>query len=430
MSERLQGLSAQDADTNSIEPTGFRLSTTGTKQGLRTGIALDDQRIFLTPALYELLVRLISEDDSSWQESYSPSQLRATVSRLRDELQDDIITAKNGLYSLTIDRREIDIESFCANQTIVTEVFLSLGKALKENRLTIEGHWRVLKLIDTFFEESHQDTNRLFIFCGHRGDSDVSEAQMARDAFKFELQKRGLRWDCHHCLIEDQSRFSFENLRRGLRRFQEEANTSTVLVTKLHICSSDYHVARLFDEDRWLPELSTLRELRQELKCEIVAAGAPCVFVEGYAQQSWLARGYLSLHRLSLLQSNLMGIAGTMDIHKSKRGDREVEPGTVRELRPVSFQRLVESIEELEKLEHEVEAPYSGGFQKRVEEAMEVLPKALDLLRELRAELEGHVGKHIHQPEKGLWRKCRDNLNDVFYPLRTKLLDPDGVSSF
>lgn len=435
MSDRSDKQDSSDADSTPAghqpaNSTNFRLTTTGVKQGLRTGVVLDGNLSFLTPSLYELLTRLATDNQAEWQDSYNPSQLRATVSRLRDELQQDVVTVKDGAYSLTIEADDIDVASFNCKQSIVTEVFFSLGKALKENRLTIEGHWRVLKLIETFFEESHENINRLFIFCGHRGQADVSEAEMARDAFKFELQKRGLRWDCHHCLIEDQSRYSFENLRRGLRRFQDEVKSSQVFVTKLHICSSDYHVARLFDEDKWLPELSVLRELRQELQCEIVGAGAPCVFVDGYAQQNWLARGYLSLHRLSLLQSNLMGIAGTVDQDEARRGERLIQPGTICELRRVPFQRLVDSVVELEKLENEAVPPFAGGFQNRVAEAMDVLPKALDMMRELQSDLAGQVGKFIHNPDKKFWRQCRDTLNDVFYPLRTKLLDPDGVSSF
>ncbi len=309
--------------------------------------------------------------------------------------------------------------------TILVDLYITLGKALIDGRRTVEGYWR----IDDCFRVARQvrgpEVMPILVFSGFGGDKDAAAEQHTEaSVFKADLEGilrgQGLSWP-GIILTETEAKFTVENflfsirLVKGvLRRLGPRA-----AIQQVYVVSTDYHVQRLWDIDRYLLELSDIEPVRR-LGREVIPVGAPYIYLTCADDcRRWLAQAYVQLHRLSLLQVNLQGLGGFQN------ETQKVEPETVGELRAVPFSTLPETIRVLEDLQRNVPTlPRKGPLKSKVEYARGELTGVITGLRTLDEGLRPHVDTPFNEKEMPLWQTSLTALNKILYPFRGAI-DPD-----
>ncbi len=208
---------------------------------------------------------------------------------------------------------------------------------------------------------------------------------------------------------------------------RQEFPSVRIVILRFHIESSDYHIDRMWEVDEYLPELSDLKPLRERGN-DVRPVRAPYPFVScGDPVLEWLAEGYLQMHKLTLLQVNLLGLGGNMNSPPGTR-QKEVQPGTVGELRRVPFETLGHTIRVFEILRDRAPDPTKiprGTRRTKVEQAIALIPSVIVDMQELEKDLRPHLGKPYAQVQDQPWVTYYQRLVEMSRTLRTEILDPD-----
>lgn len=205
-------------------------------------------------------------------------------------------------------------------QTIFLEVYVVLGKALLNQKVSCEGMWRLSGAIRHAFTRGMSRAFPLIIFTGWAGDppAERSEGKLLKSFFSSFEQSTAFRWK-GGVIAEEEARDTYGNIKRALALLREvmkslesEFPNVRVMILRFFLVSSDYHLERMEEVDEHLPEVSDLQELRQEGR-EVILLKVPYLYAScGNDLCEWLAAGYRQLHRLALLQINLQGLGGNL----------------------------------------------------------------------------------------------------------------------
>lgn len=321
------------------------------------------------------------------------------------------------------------------SQTLFLEVYVVLGKALLNQKVTREGIWRLVEAIRHAFSRV-SPAFPLVIFTGWAGDPPAarSEGELLKRFFTAFGDGSGFRWK-GGVLAEEEARDTFGNIKRALALLKEvtaelsvEFPKVRVVILRFFLVSSDYHLERAEEVDEFLAEISDLQPLRKEGR-EVVLLKVPYLFAScGNDLCEWLSTGYRQLHRLVLLQINLQGLGGNLYLPKKKR-EKDIPPGSVGELRRVAFDRLDETIKALTVLSQRKPTDQSrGSWLDKYLMALEKLPGVSEKLRTLQDELAPYVGKPYDPHDQKNWVAFAQRLHEATGELRTKIMDPDESS--
>lgn len=313
------------------------------------------------------------------------------------------------------------------------EVYVLPGKRLQGARLTVEGYWRIIELVQLVNERRRRDVDLVIVFSGYKGEGDLSEAKIFEHHFKAFFYNEGLRWG-GDIIREEMAVDTPQNVRNAITKVREKHAKEAAYFTRVYIVSTDYHIERIWAVDEHLPELSQLRVLRKEEGCDIVGVKAPYVYpTSGLGQQSWLAGGYLVMQRLSLLKLNLLGIAGNEDKgDKDREREGDIKWLTVDSLRDAPFQTLVHAYNELTAMltDPPLEGPFRAAIEKLSGPQRDPVPddsinirEAIKLAESLIGEFRPRINKPIadNEEEKRLWIGFRKALDRIRIPF-----DPDA----
>jgi len=304
--------------------------------------------------------------------------------------------------------------------TVFLEVYVVLGKALIRGRRTVEGHERLLEAARITRVRRRADVHPVIVFTGWAGKGGQrSEGVLLDHAFEGILEFAGLKWP-GTIIVEEQARSTVENIKNAVDSIKKEFPTGRII--RFHLVSTDYHIDRMWEVDEYLPELSDLEPLRT-LGREVVLVRSPYIYATcGDPEREWLAAGYLNMHRLALLQVNLLGLGGNVHPGKGDR-PRDVKPGTIRELRSVPFQTLRDTKRALDDLK--IRVPTPGPVRDKIEQACEKLPEVLQAIESLDRDLEPLLNRPFDEESVPMWIGFQTRIDAIIYPLRTKILDPD-----
>lgn len=309
--------------------------------------------------------------------------------------------------------------------TMLLEVYVVLGKALINGVLTLEGYHRLLRAFQTTLERRRTDVKPVIIFTGWAGKNpgDFAEGELLRQEFDSIYRHSGIKWP-GEIFAEEQARYTIENIICALAKLDEKYPQA--LVIRFHIVSTDYHVERLWEVDAYLPEVSDLHPLRVRGR-EVSMVQAPYFYaVCGEKGREWLAEGYLQMHRMSLLEVNLGGLGGNFHRAKNDR-PKDIEPGTVRELRETPFQTLPRTVVVLEDLLRRV--PEKSPVLKKIQQACDHIPAALNEMRALEKCLWPLINRPFDRNMVEQWIGYQGIMRNIMSPLRTEMLDPDEPSA-
>ena len=300
------------------------------------------------------------------------------------------------------------------------QVYVVLGKALITGQLTYEGFQRLLRAFQATLERKRPDVTPVIIFTGWAGKKPVtfSEGELLKQEFLSIWRHRGLAWP-GEIFAEEQARYTIENILRALQVLDQKYRKAVVV--RFHIVSTDYHIERLWEVDEYLPEVSDLEPLRRRGR-EVLGVKASYFYVAcGDKEREWLAEGYLQMHRLSLLEVNLLGLGGNFHRQAEER-PKDIAPGTVPELRTIPFQTLTRTIEVFGDLLRRV--PGDGPFNK-IKQACQLIPAAIEKMRKLEEELRPLLNQPFDPALIEKWIGFQGTIREIISPLRTQILDPD-----
>ena len=305
--------------------------------------------------------------------------------------------------------------------TLFLEVYVVLGKALIAGVLTVEGYHRLLRGFQCTLERRRTDVMPVIIFTGWAGKNpgDFTEGETLKEEFCSIYRHHGIKW-YGDILAEEQARYTIENIFKALKIIDQKYRKA--IIVRFHIVSSDYHVERLQEVDEYLPEVSDLEPLRRRGR-EVSIVKAPYFYGTcGEKGRQWLAEGYLQMHRMALLEVNLLGLGGNFHKDQDDR-PKNIEPGTVPELREVPFQTLPKTIAVLEDLMSKV--PKRTSVSDKISNACELIPKALEEMKRLESKLRPLLLKPFDSSMIEQWIECQGTVRNIMSPLRTKILDAD-----
>lgn len=307
--------------------------------------------------------------------------------------------------------------------TILVDLYITLGKALIDFRRTVEGYWRIDECFRVARQVRGPEVMPVIVFSGWGGEAQDpahTEASVFKADLEGILRGQGLSWP-GVILTETEARFTVENFLFSIRLVQELLRRlgPRAAIQQVYVVSTDYHVQRLWDIDRYLLELSDIEPVRRQGR-EVIPVGAPYIYLTCADEcRRWLAQAFVQLHRLSLLQVNLQGLGGFASQTQT------ISPGTVGELRVAPFAMLPETIRVLEDLQRNVPTlPRKGPLRKKVEYAGAELPGTIPKLRALDEVLRPHVDTPFDDRQVPLWTESLAGLNAVLYPFRGGM-DPD-----
>ena len=319
--------------------------------------------------------------------------------------------------------------------TLTLEVYVVLGKALLNQKVSVEGMWRLSGAIRHAFSRV-STAFPLIIFTGWAGEppAERSEGRLLKSFFSIFECSSGFRWK-GGILAEEEAPDTYGNIKRALEllhalieELAKEFPNLRVVILRFILVSSAYHLQRMEEVDEYLSEVSDLHALRSEGRIvellEVPYLYASC----GNELCEWLAAGYRQLHRLVLLQVNLQGLGGNLYMPESRR-EKDIFPGHVGELRPVPFVRLDETIAVLTRLL--ARAPQDlarGEWLEKYGKAKEQIPLTLEVLGALREELAPYVGKPYDARQQEQWARWAKRHHEATGTLRTRIMDPDEPS--
>nr|WP_228481416.1 YdcF family protein [Vibrio fluminensis] len=135
----------------------------------------------------------------------------------------------------------------------VSEVFLVLGKRLVDGQLTLEGRSRVVELAEMLAETN---VSRLaIVFCGGKqGAMAMSEGDAMRNFFYQHFPELAQKISHERVLVEDQSTTTVENLLNALNKLMDSQFCLAGDYLQLRLVSNDYHIERVVEIEKILPE--------------------------------------------------------------------------------------------------------------------------------------------------------------------------------
>lgn len=196
----------------------------------------------------------------------------------------------------------------------VTEVFVVLGKRLVDNQLTAEGRSRIETLARQLLELNCDAL--AVIFCGGRtSDQEVSEAQAMLSYLKTHFPKSAQCIKPGRVLLEDRSTTTIENIANASAELIESRLCAVGSPVTVRLLSNDYHIERIIEIERLMPEQGLLNHLKCEahkvgLELEVSLDEAQHI-VAAYPNQTSLGKAFLLVDQLTTYRVYLEGrVAG------------------------------------------------------------------------------------------------------------------------
>lgn len=201
----------------------------------------------------------------------------------------------------------------------INRVILVLGKRLKDNALTAEGRSRVDALPELL---SHFDLNETaLIFCGGVLEGQrCSEARAMAERFASRCaMKLAQALPAEHCLLEDQSTNTIENIQNAAHQLAQYGLTHAKNPIEIVLVSNDYHLDRIVEIQKMLPQqglLSVLKRRCQQAGLDVsISLNVDDHCSVPYPHSGQQARAFLLLDELTTyrvyLEGVLNGVLGT-----------------------------------------------------------------------------------------------------------------------
>lgn len=144
----------------------------------------------------------------------------------------------------------------------VKQVILVLGKRLVNSRLSAEGRSRVDALAS--FATRFDFSESAVAFCGGTlAGQKMSEAQAMAQRFDTHFPSLALSIPPAHIILEDRSRNTVENIENAAHQLITAGLCSTHQTVDFSLVSNDYHLARIIEIQKMMPEQGLLSTLEQ-----------------------------------------------------------------------------------------------------------------------------------------------------------------------
>ncbi len=147
----------------------------------------------------------------------------------------------------------------------ITEVILVLGKRLVDSQLTEESLSRVTTLVQEL--KTRTSSSYVLIFCGGRLEGQlISEAEAMFQAFVTQWPEWANYLPQTQVLIESRSTTTVENIANASSELIKSGLCQSRQHVNVRMCSNDYHIQRIFDIERLMPEQGLLNRLTERAR--------------------------------------------------------------------------------------------------------------------------------------------------------------------
>ena len=195
------------------------------------------------------------------------------------------------------------------------EIFVVLGKELKDDRITLEYKDRIdclienLKKMDYLSNTEKQDVKWLSVLFsgGQKIIGHFTEARQGQDYFETKLNNDGLVLPTIDVDLEAKN--TPQNIENILKKLDKESKIF------LYLISTDYHIQRLKDIRRLLPKnrslLAKIDRINEESQQIVYYDFLSCRYRYSSHDdeiKKWQAQLYLDSNNFKIMESNLVSI--------------------------------------------------------------------------------------------------------------------------
>ncbi|MCW8334170.1 YdcF family protein [Vibrio paucivorans] len=145
----------------------------------------------------------------------------------------------------------------------IRKVVILLGKRLVGDRLTAEGHSRVVGLVKALPNLKQRET--VLLFCGGvTAGNTCSEAEAMFQAFISMMKQSNLTFPTDQILLENRSVSTVENIQNASQELLNSGLISKGDELEVVFVSNDYHLQRIFEIQQLMDEQGLLKVLRDK----------------------------------------------------------------------------------------------------------------------------------------------------------------------
>lgn len=326
-----------------------------------------------------------------------------------------------------------------AGDSTPIEVFLLLCKALRDEEISEELHWRGWGYFnDLYFEQQPRPGyHQVAIIAGGGSEAPAVTAWLrALQAHLYQPRRKGLITPSGRgiTILEVQSPNSRLNIRFAVRLLREKEGFLGPI--RLYLYSSPYHVEGLCELRYKLSEVSPFSFVEPPSAIfDVLPKPTPYHYPAcGIEALEYLAKAYLLQQGLRLLWENLRAMSGVAGQEEERMPlDQRTALGIVPEPRPSvvllpeSVRRLEEAVEGFRKLLQRNPNSTAASLPPRVAQAKEHLQAFLGGVEEHREWLQHHTQKRVAPGELAEWQERVRALETWVNPTHVRDIDPDTM---